>query len=592
MAIFVALTIILFIPSLITIHRNMLLATYLWQIKEYKLNRFQNYILHNEDPQTISRLVRPVSFILLFACLIFLANSSLSFLIVLPLLVFGYFTFETLRIFAQFIGKRLVMPKKSLRNLMIMAGGFLFTTAPVAFLVISFLGINLSPAESGEGIFSGNLFEVQQVNGINVIPLSTFILFFYSITSLLFDILSPFIVSLFVAMTFPFAFVSHKILVDKAKKKLKEFPNLKVIAVTGSYGKSTTKEILYELLKDKFKVTKTPKNFNTDIGIAQTILSDLKSGTEIFIAEMGAYRIGEIKRATKVLRPDIAVVTGVNEQHVSLFGSIENTFKAKYEIVEALPEDGVAILNGNNEYTIRMAEKSTHKEIMYFTSLKDEVAAGVAIVEAKSKFPDASRSTLIAADIEKVGGKVSFKLLQNNNKFTMSVPLSDVHNVSNLLAAMAACLEVGLSFDEVIKIVEKAEFKLPHLNMKSGINDSEIIDDSYNTNPDGFVIALKKLGESKKSKRIAVTQGIIELGAHKGTVYKRIAPAISSKATCLVTNDELLCEIVDEEGGEIEIIFVKSESEMLGEIISKADRDTVFLFEGNIPPRIKEQTVL
>lgn len=130
-----------------------------------------------------------------------------------------------------------------------------------------------------------------------------------------------------------------------AKKKLDSLPNLKIVAITGSYGKTSTKDMLYTLLWKKFKVVKTPKSFNTPLGLAQTILDYLKPNTQIFIAEIGAYKIGDIKKLTQFLRPNIGVITAIGPQHLERFGSMENITKSKMELIENLPKNGVGILN-------------------------------------------------------------------------------------------------------------------------------------------------------------------------------------------------------------------------------------------------------
>lgn len=550
--------------------------------------------IHREDSETLKKIVRIVPLLLLILSLILL---STNYYFIAAIFSFLFYVFEALQTIKMFISKSLILPRKSIRNLIIM-----FTSLIIVLLPMFFLSCLLWNTDFGtEGltgttdffteVLEEGLIAKEAETGLKILPVGGFILTYVAYSSIIPDLLSFLVVSLSVLITYPFALINKLLLISKAKNKLKHFPSLKVIAITGSFGKSTTKEILYRLLKEEFKTAKTPRNYNTDVGIAKSILTELKQGTEIFVAEMGAYRVGEIKAAAKVLRPNISIVTGVNEQHVSLFGSIKNTIKAKYEIIEALTDEGVAILNGDNEYTLRMAEKSTRREVMYFTNRRgDETAAGVAIKEKNYIFPDASRSTLVATDITKVKGRINFKLLQNNNQYNLTVALDDTHNVSNLLAAMAACLEVGMKLEELVKAIPRVEFDLPHLNIRDGINDSRIIDDSYNSNSDGFIKALEKLKNMKGEKKIVVTQGILQLGQMKREVYKKIIPALVNSADRAIVSDPVLYEEVKDFNNTFEISISKDQEAMLAEILRSARRDTVFLFEGNIPPKIKGQT--
>jgi len=138
--------------------------------------------------------------------------------------------------------------------------------------------------------------------------------------------------------------------VSKASTKLDHHQKLIVIGVTGSYGKTSTKEILHQILSTKYKVLKTPSSYNTAVGVANVVLKELKNDHEIFIVEMGAYKKGEIKKICELTKPHIGIITGLNEQHLDRFKTIENTLKAKTELIEALPSNSVIALNFDNSY--------------------------------------------------------------------------------------------------------------------------------------------------------------------------------------------------------------------------------------------------
>ena len=167
-------------------------------------------------------------------------------------------------------------------------------------------------------------------------------------------ILASFLTVLVTAITWPI----KKLIIYLARRKIENFKNLLVVGITGSYGKSSTKEIVWEVLRTTFNVLKTPANTNTIIGVAKTILTSLKNDHQIFVVEMGAYKKGEIKEICDLVNPEIGILTGINEQHLVLFGSLTNIQKTKYELIGSLPRNGLALFNGKNKFC-RILNKKT-----------------------------------------------------------------------------------------------------------------------------------------------------------------------------------------------------------------------------------------
>src|SRR3989344_7605319 len=155
--------------------------------------------------------------------------------------------------------------------------------------------------------------------------------------------------ALAVIIFFPIDYVLKQTIIGLAKRKITLFPDLKIIGITGSYGKTTMKEILATLLAEHYTVLKTPDNINTLIGIARLILKKLTGTTDIFIVEMGAYERGDIRTLCEITPPRISIITGINEAHLERFGSIENTIAAKFEIAHHAFKKTVVILNEDDE---------------------------------------------------------------------------------------------------------------------------------------------------------------------------------------------------------------------------------------------------
>ena len=238
---------------------------------------------------------------------------------------------------------------------------------------------------------------------------------------LVIDSLIPLIVSLVVLSFQPLAALGRNQIIKRAKEKRAVFHNLLVIGITGSYGKTSTKEFLYTILVEKFgaeKVLKTKEHQNSEVGISQCILNDLKPGHEVFICEMGAYGLGGIKLLCDIAKPKIGILTGINEQHMATFGSQENIIRAKYELIEALPKDGLAIFNGDNEYCFELYKKTRKPKKFYslqssiFNAQPDLWATSLAVNRQFLSFETFDKNgelTVIKANV--MGGQNVYNIL-------------------------------------------------------------------------------------------------------------------------------------------------------------------------------------
>ncbi len=290
-------------------------------------------------------------------------------------------------------------------------------------------------------------------------------------------ILSPVISSLLVLFFQVPTFVLRKRILKKAKQKIERCKNLLVIGITGSYGKTLTKEFLAEILSKKFKVLKTKKHINAEIGIAQTILNELTQEYEIFIAEIGAYQRGKIKEVCQMLKPNIGILTGINEQHLSTFGSQENIIKAKFELIESLPQNGLAIFNGNNKYCQQLfQETKVSKNLVSSSDYKFDLAG-------KKLFP---------------------------------------WDIENLSLAATAAEYLGVSREEIENTL--ADFKSP-IEIKKGINNITLIDSTYSANPKSVLAHLDYL-KGRTGKKVMVMPCLIELGSVSKEVHQRIGEKI------------------------------------------------------------------
>lgn len=277
----------------------------------------------------------------------------------------------------------------------------------------------------------------------------------------------------------------------KAMKKLKTLNNMEVVAVTGSYGKTSTKNIISDILNVRYIAYPTPKNFNTNYGLIRTVNEYLDKYNDYFIAELGAFRQKEIKSRCKIVKPKYGVLTKIGTAHLDTFGSQENTTKAKFELIEYLPKDGVGFLNIDDELQVNYKLKNDVKIVWYGLSDKADIYA-----------------TNIKYSSRGMSFKVHFK--DTKEEFEVSTILLGEANVYNILAGIAVSRELGLNISQIQQGVLKIKPIEHRLEMKPNGNIT-YIDDAYNSNPIGSKMALDVL-KLMPGKKVVITPGMIEMG--------------------------------------------------------------------------------
>ncbi|MBO7519860.1 MAG: UDP-N-acetylmuramoyl-tripeptide--D-alanyl-D-alanine ligase [Clostridia bacterium] len=277
--------------------------------------------------------------------------------------------------------------------------------------------------------------------------------------------------------------------INEAKRILKSYNNLKVIGITGSYGKTTTKFILNRILSEKFNTVCTPQSFNTPFGVVRTVRENLKPQTEIFICEMGAKKTGDIKEICDIVHPDYGIITSVGEQHLDTFGSVDNVFKTKFELYdEVVKKGGVCLANIESAGIAERKEKC--EEAIFFGEGTDYFADNISYSPAGS----------------------TFTLHLSGEEVTVTTKLLGKHSVCDILSAAAMAYILGvplLSIKCAIAALAPAEHRL---ELKPFNNGSLLIDDAYNSNPEGCLEAVRILGSFEGMKKVIITPGLIELG--------------------------------------------------------------------------------
>jgi len=284
----------------------------------------------------------------------------------------------------------------------------------------------------------------------------------------------------------------------RARRKLNRVKPM-VVGITGSYGKTSTKYFTEALLNPRYRVLKTRASFNTILGICRAVNEELGPEHEVLIVEMGAYRRGEVRDMARLTRPHIGVLTAIGPQHLERFGSIETIERAKFELLQALADDGIAVVN-NDDLRVRRLADSLHGPKVRRYGI--DLAAG--------------DLDLAAQEISHGPGGLTFTLVdRDGQRVTVETRLIGLHNVANILAAATVAMVANVSLRQIATAISTLQ-PVPHrLETHTGPDGVTIIDDAYNSNPVGAFNALEALAAFETGRKIMVTPGMVELGTEQ-----------------------------------------------------------------------------
>ncbi|MET3617696.1 UDP-N-acetylmuramoyl-tripeptide--D-alanyl-D-alanine ligase [Peptoniphilus olsenii] len=366
---------------------------------------------------------------------------------------------------------------------------------------------------------------------------------------------------------------------DSAQNKIKDYKQnhgLKVLGITGSFGKTSVKFISDTILSEGLKVKNTPSSFNTPMGLSKIINNELERDREVFIAELGAKVPGEIHEVSQLVQPDIGIITAIGPTHMHLFKTIENIQRTKYELIEDLPQDGIAIFNYDNDYVKPLADKTLKKTYRY--GMKD--------IDKLDVFAD-------KISVSEEGSKFNLNI-KGVGEIMCKTKLLGVHNISNLLAAATAAHVLGLTLEQIASGIEKVEPVEHRLSLMDTNNGTIVIDDAFNSNPVGFRAALDVLAEFKNNRKIIITPGMVELGDMEVKENEKIGEEMSGVVDFAILVGKKRTEPIYR--GLVNKSFPKENifqvgtlteaTEVLAQISKSGD---VILFENDLPDNYNEE---
>lgn len=359
----------------------------------------------------------------------------------------------------------------------------------------------------------------------------------------------------------------------KAIKRLREMSNLIKIGITGSYGKTSSKNVLNEILNQKYTSFATPKSFNTTYGLINATNNYLDKFDNVYIAEMGACKRNDIKELCDLIKPTYGIITKIGPAHLETFKTMENIVKTKFELIESLPSDGIAVLNSDDPYQVDYKIKNSCEIIWIGIENKADIMAK-------------------NISISNLGMTFDVYFSFNDDVLNLKTSLLGRANIYNILSSIAIALKLKVSYDDIVKAISLLKPVEHRLELKK-VGDVIIIDDAFNSNPDGSKMALEVL-DLMKGKKIIVTPGMIELGEKQYELNKRFGEYISEVVDDVILIGEKqtqpILDGLNEKHFDKDHIYILNDVKKAFSLINEIkDKNTYVLLENDLPDIFSER---
>ncbi len=370
-------------------------------------------------------------------------------------------------------------------------------------------------------------------------------------------------------------------LVTESKDLLKSNENLITIGITGSYGKTSVKNILYHLLSKKYHVLMTPESYNTTWGNVRTIREKLKPTHQVYISEMGAREIGDIKEICQIVEPMYSVITSIGPQHLETFKSLENVINTKGELFKYTRKGGTCFVNLSDE-NIASLPREDDKNYIEFSS------------------NDKKEGKYTYSDIKNTKKGTSFKLHINdagdsskNKTYDLNTRLLGKHNIDNLLSCISIALELGINPDHLNMLLYDIKPIEHRLSIRESSLGYTIIDDAFNSNPVGSKSALEVLKNMEGNKKIIITPGMVELGDKQDELNRKFGTYIANACDYVVLVGKRQTQPIqdglkDKNYPDNQIYIAKSLHDGFDKINSIIAKGDVLLIENDLPDTFNE----
>ena len=380
-------------------------------------------------------------------------------------------------------------------------------------------------------------------------------------------VLVPFVVVLVFWILYPVEKLINIYYISKAKRKLKKSKDLVRVGITGSYAKTTNKFILTTMLSKKYKTLCSPHSYNTPLGLTRTILQDLDETIQVFVAEMGAKKKGEINELCKLVDPDHALLTGIGSQHLESFKSEENIVQTKKELADWVDaKGGYIVYNGENQKCKTLFEQSSNQ---------NKILAGT------------NQSFCFATDVVATSKGIQFNLILDGKSLQCQTKLLGEYNLQNICMCASLAFKLGVSPNQIksaIKSLSPAEHRMQLI--PSGKN--VVIDDSFNASAEGCQAALETLKLFDGYSKVIITPGIVEMGKYETETNFNFGKQIASVCDYVIivndVNKQSISQGLEQNNFDMEKVFCVENLEKAKEKITELKlENSVILFENDLP---------
>lgn len=544
------------------LRKNSTRFMHLLQLDSYQLDGYKRSLKRNGNTD-----IRPLLYIVLFSALIeslvFLAGTFIKDQLILLLCV---------TVFALFMLLSLRHAKK--RNSTNQKKPFVVTERikrlKIAFIIIAVIVSMLAAAVSlGAAVLSTSIIGVGTIKP----RLVSAIFFFVSAVILYLPVyLVPYLVYFAAKLREAPERKINESFKNDARRIIDSRPELIVVGITGSYGKTSTKFILGEILKTKYNVLVPPASYNTPMGLTRAVREMLEPSHEVFIAEMGARRVGEINELCDIVKPRYGILTSIGSQHLETFGSIENIANTKFELAQSLPDSGVAFFPEDGAYCSKLySQYAGNKRNFGFGEGLYMSAQNVKVG------PEGSSFELVCND----GGRVMCR-----------TKLLGRHNVMNILGCAACAREIGLEMNEIAAGIERVRPVEHRLQLIDGGTGVIVIDDAFNSNPEGTKAAMEVLAMFE-GRKICVTPGMVELGVAEQEENRKFGERMASVCDIVILvgrrHTEPIREGLIKAGFSADNILTAANLNEATAILSGLTKPgDVVLFENDLPDNYEE----
>ncbi len=470
----------------------------------------------------------------------------------------AYFTYVAIAFIAEFLFRRYIF---DIKGLMIIVVTFIFAAA---LLYREQQKIYIKPLVYTDRV-------KRQVIVIAIIDIAyLLILINFGVDPLVLAVIVPLVSWLLICpmalITAPIEARISKGYENEARAILKERDDLLKIAITGSYGKTSTKNVLRSLLSEKYYTLMTPASYNTPMGITRTIRENLKRIHEVFICEMGADHVDDISYLMDFVKPRYGILTSIGPQHLNTFGNLENIIKEKMQVIEKLPRDGVGIINYDNEYIRSYTIKNPIKIIKVGIDQED--------VDYR------------AIDLKYDSSGLSFKVFLHGELEEFKTSLLGKHNIINILLAIAMAAELGVDV-KMMKTAIASLRPIEHRLELKAINGYRFIDNAFNSNPISSKLSLDVL-KLMPGKRVIVTPGLIDLGKDEERYNEEFGAYMKDRVDVAIligkNRAKAIIKGLKASGFDMEKVIVKDDIyKAFAYIYENFQKDDTILLENDLP---------